>query len=393
MKKLFKNYFSIGMIMMALLSGVGCSKSEAGQAKPEQQPLTVRSAEIESASAKVESIQEDSTKHTHVITDMAGREVVIPTDIHTVYSTSPVGTIIIYTISPDLVAGLNYEASDAEKKYLVSSFAQLPVLGGWYGKGYEGNLEEIAKAKPDIILNSGTINANTIEFSDNLQKQLGIPVVFAKVELLTMSDAYNFLGDVLNKKSRTDELSAYITDSLSDAQSKVANIKEENKVRVYYAEASQGLQTDPAGSSHTQILDMLGGINVADVKVSGGYGRVDVSVEQLIKWNPDIIIAGFDQGYAEDGAAYDYMQQDSVLKELRAIKNGDIYEVPSSPFSWFDRPPSANMIMGIKWTAEILYPDLFDYNLREEARKFYKLFYYCSLSDEELDTLLSRSMR
>lgn len=370
------------LMLLVLTLFTGCTKEKEDDIK-------------EAAVTVTTDVSEDAQVQTgtKTVKDMAGREVEIPTDIKKVYCTSPVGTIITYTISPDLLAGLNYEASDVEKEYLLPSFTSLPVLGGWYGKGNEGNLEEIAKAKPDIILNAGTITEDTVEFSDNLQKQLGIPVVFVGVDLLTMADSYNFLGEMLGMQERTDELASYVTESLKDAQDKAANIKEEDKIRVYYAEAAQGLQTDPAGSSHTQILDLLAGINVADVEATSGYGRAEVSVEQLIAWDPDLIIAGFDAGYAEDGAAFDYMQADSVMMNLRAIQNGNIYEVPSAPFSWFDRPPSANMILGIKWTAQILYPDLFDYDMKEEAKRFYKLFYFCDLTDEQVATLLSRGSR
>ncbi|KNZ40370.1 ABC transporter substrate-binding protein [Acetobacterium bakii] len=329
---------------------------------------------------------------TKTITDMAGRVVEVPTEIDSVYCTSPVGQIMVYTISPDLIAGLNYEASDVEKEYLTSNYTSLPVLGGWYGKGYTGNLEEIAKAKPDIIINAGTISDETITFSDDLQKQLGIPVVFAEVNLDTMADSYNFLGDLLNQTGRTNKLAAYINVTINEAKAKVANIKEEDKIRVYYAEGAKGLLTDPAGSSHTQVLDMLAGINVADVQITGGYGRAEVSPEQIITWDPDLIIAGLDAGDVADGAAYDNMQSDSVLKDLRAIKSGAIYEVPCEPYSWFDRPPSANMIMGIKWTAQVLYPEIFNYDIRKETKEFYKLFYDYDLSDAQLDELLSRSV-
>lgn len=386
------------LIVLAVFTGCNKEKGEeiketAGTVLPEasETPEVSEAPEASETPEASESAQAQPT--TKTLTDMAGREVVIPTDIKKIYCTSPVGTIITYTISPDLLTGLNYEASDVEKEYLLPSFTSLPVLGGWFGKGNEGNLEEIAKVKPDIIINAGTIVDNTVEFSDKLQNQLGIPVVFVGVDLLTMADSYNFLGEMLGMQERTDTLATYVTEALQEAKDKVANIKEEDKLRVYYAEAAQGLQTDPAGSSHTQLLDLLAGINVADVKATSGYGRAEVSVEQLIAWDPDLIIAGFDAGYAEDGAAYDYMQADSVMKELRAIKNGDIYEVPSAPFSWFDRPPSANMILGIKWTAQILYPDLFNYDMKEEAKRFYKLFYFCDLTDAQLTTLLSRSSR
>ena len=61
-----------------------------------------------------------------------------------------------------------------------------------------------------------------------------------------------------------------------------------------------------------------------------------------------------------------------------------IFGVPKAPFSWIDRPPGPNRILGMRWLAAELYPDYFDYQLEEDVRSFYKLFYHTDLTDEQL---------
>jgi iron complex transport system substrate-binding protein len=61
---------------------------------------------------------------------------------------------------------------------------------------------------------------------------------------------------------------------------------------------------------------------------------------------------------------------------------------PGLPFGWIDRPPSLNRLIGLRWLAEVLYPDRTGWDLRAETREFYRLFYQVELDDPELDRLL-----
>ena len=53
------------------------------------------------------------------------------------------------------------------------------------------------------------------------------------------------------------------------------------RVTVYYAEDTDGLETEPPGSVHAQLIDFCGGRNVADVQMNGQNGETDVSMEQV----------------------------------------------------------------------------------------------------------------
>ena len=65
---------------------------------------------------------------------------------------------------------------------------------------------------------------------------------------------------------------------------------------------------------------------------------------------------------------------------------------PQSPFKWFDRPPGANIIIGIPWTAKVIYPDKYsDIDLKSEVKMFYKEFYHYDLSDEDVVNILKSS--
>lgn len=322
---------------------------------------------------------------------MAGRDIQVPDVVKSVYSTSPVGTNFMYTFDDRMVAGLNVDLSDEEKRFTTEYYQNLPNLGGWYGKGNEGNIEEIIKADPDLVLASG-VDRSSIDTADQLQEKLGIPVVLIDTDFDSMAESYRFVGRITGNVERGEKLAAYTEETIQRAREITASIPEDKRVTVYYAEEALGLNTDPSGSPHSRLIDLCGGINVADCEISPGYGRTEVSMEQVIAWDPQFIIACVDNGFADSGS-YSAIMNNSQWAVIRAVKDGHVYETPTVPQNWFDRPPSVNTIIGIKWVQNLLYPEYTDYDIKEETKAFYSLFYHYDLSDGEVDSLLARSLR
>ncbi|MGL6221415.1 MAG: ABC transporter substrate-binding protein, partial [Lacrimispora sphenoides] len=219
-----------------------------------------------------------------------------------------------------------------------------------------------------------------------------IPVILVKSDLTDLPETYRFLGKLFNKEERGEELATYTQKTLDHAKEITEKIPADKKIRVYYAEEQDGLHTDPSGSSHSQLIDLCGGINVADCEITPGYGRTAVSIEQVMKWNPELIICSVDNGYA-DSSSYNTIMNDGKWSTLPAVKNGLVFETPMQPQNWFDRPPSVNTIIGIQWVHSILYPDYVDYDIKEETKEFYKLFYHAELSDNDVEIITKNALR
>jgi iron complex transport system substrate-binding protein len=116
----------------------------------------------------------------------------------------------------------------------------------------------------------------------------------------------------------------------------------------------------------------------------GPGGLVTVSPEQLLAWNPEIVIT-------IESELFDNARFDDVWKSIRAVREGRLHVAPAEPFPWIDFPPSVNRLIGLKWLARVLYPRAFSADLREETRRFYALFYHQPVDDRQLDALLKRS--
>ena len=114
-------------------------------------------------------------------------------------------------------------------------------------------------------------------------------------------------------------------------------------------------------------------------------------MEQVLNWNPQKIIAN--QGRDGNKGAYDVITTDPKWSTVEAVKNGEVYQIPNAPFNWFDRPPSINRIIGVRWLGMVLYPEAFDIDIKQETKDFYKMFYHRELTDVEVDELLVNAVK
>ncbi|MDI6813045.1 MAG: ABC transporter substrate-binding protein [Desulfitobacteriaceae bacterium] len=215
------------------------------------------------------------TAATRTLKDMAGRSVTVPSTIKTAFATSPVGSIALYALAPDKMVGWNYDLKPTEKKYILPKYQSLPNLGGWQAKN-TGNIEEIIKVHPDILVDMGDISQTEISNADKIQAQLGIPVVLVEAPVTKMDKALEYLGELLGEKVKAQELADYCRSTVADVTAKAAQIPQDKRLKVYYAEGTKGLETEPDGSMHIETLQVVGGLNVAKVAQAGRGGMSPV---------------------------------------------------------------------------------------------------------------------
>ena len=363
----------LSMILALLLAFgalTGCSQSSdsSGDTANVESDTTLDSGDSQEA-------------ETREITDMAGRTMTIPTEIDSVFSTGPVAAISLYTIAPDRLLGWNYELNDIEKSIILDEYETLPN----FGMGDSVNYEAVIEANPTIALNVGTINDAMISDCDDLSEKLGVPVIAVDGDLESAPEAYRFLGDLFGVEDDAEKLAAYAEETFDDIAN--MNVPEEEKVRIYYGNGEDSLETAPAGSSHADIIDMVNAVNVADLELGDG-SRVQISAEQLLAWDPDVIIVnGEPKSNMSGNSAAEAILNNPDYASLKAVQNQQVYGTPNAPFSWVDRPPGPNRIIGIRWLSGLIYPDYLNFDVDEEVKEFFSLFYHVDLTDEQLQNL------
>ena len=325
---------------------------------------TKAATEEPTQSAEQDATQE--TAETREITDMAGRKVTVPTaeNIESVFSAGPVAAIFLYMVVPDKLLGWNYELNDVEKSIILDKYQDLPN----FGMGDAVNYEAVIAANPTIAINSGKINDAMVSDCDALSESLGIPV-----------------------EDHAEELAQYAEQVFTDINV-LSDIPEEKKVSVYFGNGEDSLETAPRGSQHAQILDAINAVNVADLELGDG-SRVQISAEQLLAWDPDVIVVNGEPKADKSGssAAEDILSNPDYAS-LKAVQDQKVYGTPNAPFSWVDRPAGPNRLIGMRWFSALIYPEYIKCDINEEIHKFFDLFYHVDLSDEQLENVLKGTL-
>jgi len=339
-----------------------------------------------------QSTEQDATQETaetREITDMAGRKVTVPTaeNIESVFSAGPVAAIFLYMVAPDKLLGWNYELNDVEKSIILDKYQDLSN----FGMGDAVNYEAVIAANPTIAINSGKINDAMVSDCDALSESLGIPVVAVDNELNNSAEAFRFMGELLGVEDHAEELAQYAEQVFTDINA-LSDIPEEKKVSVYFGNGEDSLETAPRGSQHAQILDAINAVNVADLELGDG-SRVQISAEQLLAWDPDVIVVNGEPKADKSGssAAEDILSNPDYAS-LKAVQDQKVYGTPNAPFSWVDRPAGPNRLIGMRWFSALIYPEYIKCDINEEIHKFFDLFYHVDLSDEQLENVLKGTL-
>lgn len=371
-------------LTLAAGSITGCSASSAKTetAKESMQSQAETKTAEQSTQAEKTSEAADAAGERE-ITDMAGRTVVVPDEIETVFSSSTVTAIFMYTLAPDKLLGWNYELNELEKSIILEEYHDLPN----FGMGDSINYEVVIAADPTIAVNVGTINDKMISDCDKLSKSLGVPVVAVDGDLSASAEAYRFMGELLGEEEQAEKLASYAEKTFADIEK--MEVPEDKKVRIYYGNGEDSLETAPAGSAHGQIIDMVNAVNVADLEMGEG-SRVQISAEQLLAWDPDVIVVNGEPKADTSGAsAAEAILANPDYASLKAVQDQQVYGTPNTPFSWMDRPMGPNRIVGIRWLSGLIYPEYLNYNVDEEVKEFFDLFYHVQLTDEQLENIYS----
>ena len=323
---------------------------------------------------------------TVTFTDSAGREVEVPAEITRVAPSGAVATMFLASVCPEYMVCIASTPSSSQYRYFDDSLLRLPTTGQLYGSKSTINLEALIDAGPQVIIDLGDAKDGIGRDMNALQKQTGIPVVFIEADLPHMAEAFRMLGALLyGKTERCAELADYVDETVSLAAGNAARIPEGERARVMYTSGVSGLNTNAAGSTQAQVIDLVDAVNAVVVEdVSNKGGGNPINMEQLYVYDPDVILFSTGSMYAD-------AENDPAWSKVRAISEGRYYEIPALPYNWMSSPPSLNMLLGIRWLGNLLYPDIYDYDMAAEAQRAYSLLWNYALSDAEAAELLAHS--
>jgi iron complex transport system substrate-binding protein len=312
------------------------------------------------------------------VTDGAGRVVPVPEKVERVFPAGPPAAIFLYTLAPELLIGWPRANRPEERDFLLPDVGARPEVGRITGRGNTANLEVVLALKPDLILDVGSVNQTYVSLADRVQQQTGVPYALLDGRFDGIPLAYRTLGALIGRREQGEALASSAEGTIKTITQRVDTIALERRPRVYYARGPRGLETGLGGSINVETIEMVAR------NVAGGTrgGLANVSIEQVLLWNPDIIVT-IDQDFAAN------VLSDPAWAPVAAVRARRVHLSPKMPFGWVDFPPSVNRLIGLWWLGKILYPDLFPEDLRAQTREFYTRFYHVTPSDAQIDRVLA----
>ena len=313
-------------------------------------------------------------------TDSLGRTAELPDEIERIVPSGNLAQMVLYSLAPERIAGWSSKLSGSAEEYFIQDTVTLPVFGTFYGKKANLNKEALMAAFPDVVIDMGEIKGTPEEMAkelDELQKDIMIPVIFIEAYLDNTPDVYRTLGLLLDLEEKGEALAAYAEEAIEMAADARAAI--DDPVTVYYSSSPDGLEAIAEGNFHGEVVEKIGAKNI--VPSTFGASSNKVSMEQLYIWDPDAILLSEDEAY-EDATT------DRTWANLRAVKEGRVYLIPTEPYPFIDSPPATNRIIGIYWLGNLLYPELYPVDIVEKTKEFYSLYYSHDLSDADAERIL-----
>lgn len=312
------------------------------------------------------------TQKPKTITDSAGKQVEIPAKIDNIAELWGAHLEVLQTLG----VGNKIVTTTFTPQSRPWLFKVIPTLDkAVYSVITNLNIEELVSKKPDIVF-IPTADKNV----DKLSK-MGLPVVqLSFTDFESMKKCFTLTGEILGGDAvqKAKDYNTYLDSKLNMIKNITSKIPEDQKPKVLHLSNAEPFAADGNSTIINDWINVAGGINVAkDVKGN----RQTVSAEQILQWNPDIIIV------SENIKSIDKITQDPKLKDVSAVKNGKVFLNPDGAFLW--NRYGTEEALQVQWAAKTIQPDKFkNLDMVSETKNFYKKFLNYNLTDDDTQRIL-----
>lgn len=358
--KSFKRVISLMLALTMMFSIVGCTQ----QPVDEVDKTDVHNDGDINIDNDIDGVEEVTEI---IITDHLGREVKIEGPVERIVSGYYISSSMLIALGlEDRVVGIEAKPEiRAIYELAAPTFLELPTVGSVK----EFDLEGAAALKPDLLVLS-VRHKDSVESLENL----GLNVVAINPESMEeLEEALDIIGKVTDTEERANKLKEYYSKKTEELTKLIEGRERKD---IYFAGNSDVLTTASSKMYQGSIISNAGGNNVA-ADIDDTYWAT-ISYEQLISYNPDVIIGAAGASYSADD-----IKNDDKLKSIKAVENGDVYIIPSRFELWDSPIPSG--IIGTMWVTSILHEEVYPFDkFKDEASDFYKEFYGVEIDKNEI---------
>lgn len=301
-----------------------------------------------------------------------------PSITQRVVSAGAPADMLLLAVAPEKLVGLSsFDLSRQAAIPFHDDIRALPKLGRLAGRASTLSLEALLTLKPDLVVDCGNADETWLSQARQVSAQTQIPWLLINGELRRTPEQLLAAGKALGVDSRARAQARlarrFIDEALAFSHSPGA------KLHFYAARGTRGLETGLQGSLHTEAAELLGLHNVAHIP--GRQGLTQVSMENLLSWQPDIILV-------QDAVTAQYLSKDPVWQGVKAVANQRILFLSGLPFGWLDAPPGINRLLGLRRLHAWLDPQV-NASFKGDMQRYSELFWHTTLSDAQYQRLVA----
>ncbi len=303
-----------------------------------------------------------------VITDNLGRRVALPGRVGRIISLEPEVTRLIVALGGgDRLVGLDFFLRHFDHLFPIVYPAgrDLPVVSN---QGQDPNFELTLRLRPDVLFSS----PSEYQATENIQRKVWIPVaaLASMGRFEGLLSEMETLGRVLGREARARELADYFRGRLAAARAAMAAVPAAGRPRIYLSFYGSLLRTPVS----YEPVEAAGGTNcAADLLPSYlGSAATTVSIEQIIRWDPEVILVQGNYLPAERAVTVESVLTDARLASVRAVRDRRVYYTFGFWY-WWD--PALVLVESL-YLARRLHPGAFPgFDLEREGNAVFKEFY------------------
>jgi iron complex transport system substrate-binding protein len=318
---------------------------------------------------------------TRIVQDSSGNDVVIPFEV---LRAGPV--IGAFAQMTEVLTQGGGKISAAATQNISTYFRQVfPDYDRSNPNNYNStSVEDLIASGTQVAYGPETI------FSTEQREQLAqAGVAFVGINNIAnvqgLCESFQIIGNILGEAeaARAREFVAYYQGNIQDAAARTASVPAGQKVRFLSLVYSAGAYSTINGRDIcNEYIEAAGGINLAKDYMGPAAGTaLTVDAEQVVSWNPQVIMASNRPGR-------EAILRDPALQTVDAVKAGKVYVCPNGIYRWSVRSGEGAMIP--LWLGTIMYPDRFaDVDMAAVVRDFFKRFYAYDISDADIAVVLA----
>ena len=282
-----------------------------------------------------ESSLNSTESSTLKVTDLVGREVEVSKDAYKKVVCIGAGALRLYSYIGDVnylvgvedidrnVGSNNFEGASRPYYDLNKEvFEKLPSCGKGGPQAQSAEYEKILSCNPSLIISE----YEDVEKANDLQSKTNVPVLVVKYGRESVFDeniknSISLLGNVLNNKSKADNLNTYIANSKIELQNFAVDVEEKYKPAMYVGcLGNWGRQDIFSTSSYYPLFNVSGIKNVVDSTIQLNNGNLEE--EAFFKLNPDIIVVD-SAGLSKFKTTYNNKKEQ--FKAMKAFSEKNVY--------------------------------------------------------------------